>query len=100
MHSPKIIHGTPFDWNTAAEAANNIANEDGSINYRAAFYADPGVTKCPNCYEYYWREGIIVQCLACKCMWDVRDAPDKMSILTESEVRDRICRLEQSDRRS
>jgi hypothetical protein len=71
MRTPKIIEGQAFDWKRGAEAMNNVIGPDGETNWGAAMAADPGATKCPNCKEYYWAEGVIVECLDCGTQWNV-----------------------------
>lgn len=44
------------------EAAAHVIDDDGEVNWRAAFFADPGVTQCPSCSEYLWWEGAILEC--------------------------------------
>ncbi len=65
MKRAKILEGQPFDWDSGAEAMKHVVNQDGTVNYRAAMYADPGVMQCPHCNEYHWREGVRVECPDC-----------------------------------
>ena len=60
-----ILEGRPFDWDEGAEAMKHVVNADGTINHRAAMCADPGVTKCPKCSEYFWAEGVKLRCSEC-----------------------------------
>lgn len=55
----KIIEGAYKDCFNSIE---NIANDDGSINWGVAFRADPGVTKCKACGEYLWCEARVLEC--------------------------------------
>ena len=71
MERPIIIEGEEFDWDAGSKAMTSVINHDGEINWRAAAAADPGVTSCPNCKEYYWREGSKVKCKKCGCIWKV-----------------------------
>ena len=43
----------------------NVVDEDGNVNWRAAFSADPGVIECPGCGIFLWREGTKVECPDC-----------------------------------
>lgn len=45
---------------------DNIANDDGSINWGVAMRADPGVKSCPKCGEHYWNEAAVMECPDCK----------------------------------
>lgn len=45
-----------------SEAASHVVDDRGVVNWRAAFFADPGVTQCPGCGEYVMREGSILEC--------------------------------------
>jgi hypothetical protein len=72
MKSAKIIEGQPFDWKRGAEAMDHIANDDGSINWGAAFCADPGVTSCPSCKTYFWAEGTKLECTECGTQFPTR----------------------------
>lgn len=66
MKRPEIIEGEPFDWYVGGHAAKNSVDADGNVNWKAAFYADPGVLSCPFCDESMWREGIVVKCPTCQ----------------------------------
>jgi len=48
----------------------NVVDSSGQVNWKAAFYADPGATKCPECDTYYWREGKVLKCTECACVFD------------------------------
>ncbi len=61
----KIIEGHPFDWEGAKEASDHVIDAHGEVNWKAASMADPGVTSCPDCGEYHWAEGVILECGAC-----------------------------------
>ena len=66
-----IIHsGKAFDWERANEAVDNIADDDGNVNWYAALCADPGVMSCPGCGVHLWREGIDVECPDCGHRWN------------------------------
>jgi predicted RNA-binding Zn-ribbon protein involved in translation (DUF1610 family) len=75
MKSPIIHTGKPFDWDRGNEAVEHLANDDGSVNWRAAFSADPGVMSCPNCAVHLWREGTDVECPECGHRWTVENRP-------------------------
>lgn len=49
-------------WGGCAEASKHVQSKDGSVNWRAAFYADPGLKKCPACDRYLWNEGARMEC--------------------------------------
>jgi hypothetical protein len=51
-------------WNETA--MDNVVDAAGEVNWKAAFYADPGVKKCPGCDEYYWDEASVMECTVCK----------------------------------
>lgn len=65
MKHPIILRGRPFDWEEGARYASQVQNDDGTINWRAAFSADPGVHQCPACGLFMWREGEVVMCPDC-----------------------------------
>ena len=69
MKQVKILEGPSFDWESGKEAMDHIVDDDGNINWRAAFYADPGIMSCPKCKEKYWREGNKVECTTCGTIW-------------------------------
>lgn len=71
MKSPIILTGKPFDWKQGGENMLRAVNNDGTVNWAAAFGADPGVMKCPNCGVYLWREGEDVQCPDCRHVWTI-----------------------------
>lgn len=50
-------------WGGCEEAGKHVVRGDGTVNWRAAFAADPGVTKCPACHRYLWWEGASLQCV-------------------------------------
>ena len=63
-NQPIIISGEypdPFP----KDASENITHEDGSINWYAAFNADPGVRKCEHCNTYYWNLAKVMRCPKC-----------------------------------
>lgn len=67
---PEIIEGQPFDWEFGAKAAAMAVDDDGEVNWRAAFYADPGTMTCPGCLRKLWREGTLVRCPDCQHEWN------------------------------
>jgi len=71
MNHAKILEGSSyiFDWERGKKSMNNLEHEDGSVNWGAALYADPGATKCPNCEEYYWAEAELLECPECGTQW-------------------------------
>lgn len=73
MRDPKVIDPPGFDpsagWKEFREYVDQcggLADEEGNVNWRAAFGADPGCCTCPNCGEYYWAWGRIIECLDCQ----------------------------------
>ena len=71
MRRPIIIEGEEFDWDRGSKAMTHVIADDGEVNWMAAASADPGVTSCPSCKEYYWREGKKVKCKECGCIWEI-----------------------------
>ena len=71
----EILTGRPFDWSEGAAASEHVVGDDGEVNWRAAFAADPGVVSCPVCYVYHWREGEQVACAACGHEWSLLESP-------------------------
>ena len=63
-HAKKLSEPT-FDWDKAKELQGKVQNNDGSFNMFVAAGADPGVTSCPNCKEYFWDEAEVLQCTEC-----------------------------------
>ena len=47
------------------ERCGGLAYEDGEPNIRAAAGADPGCCSCPDCQQYFWKFGKIIQCTEC-----------------------------------
>lgn len=47
------------------ESCGGLAYPDGDANLRAAAGADPGCCSCPNCHQYFWAFGRIIQCSEC-----------------------------------
>lgn len=64
---PTVLAGTPFDWAEGAKAAGQVVDADGEVNWRAAFNADPGVSKCPKCSTMHWWEGDRIRCAFTGC---------------------------------
>lgn len=75
MKHPIILEGKEFDWQEGGEYAKHVVDENGVINWRAAFFADPGVMKCPQepCGAYLWAEGLRVRCPDCGHEFDTRN---------------------------
>lgn len=64
MRHATIVCGKYDDaWDK--NAADHVVNDDGSINWRAAFFADPGVKSCPRCKTYFWNEAAVMECPDC-----------------------------------
>lgn len=70
MQSPRIIEGESFDWEEGNRHMENVVDDDGNTSMYHAMGADPGVTKCPNCGKFYWREGTLVECKKCETRWN------------------------------
>lgn len=47
------------------EECGGLANDEGEVNWRAAFGADPGCCSCPSCGTYYWAWGRVQKCVDC-----------------------------------
>ena len=47
------------------EEAGGLTHEDGEVNWRAAFSADPGICSCPACQQMYWAFGRRQRCAKC-----------------------------------
>ena len=68
----KIIYG-PYENAWDGEASANVVNEEGDINWRAAFTADPGVRRC-ECGLYLWDEARVLECPDCEAWgWSKHD---------------------------
>ena len=65
-----IIGKVMFDWKAGLEALGNLVDDDGEVCWRNAFSADPGVTKCPGCSKYYWKEADKLKCPTCNKEWE------------------------------
>jgi len=69
VKDPIVIDPPGFDlakvWAECSEASKHLTYPDGSINWKAAFSADPGVCTCPNCREYFWAWGRLIRCTEC-----------------------------------
>lgn len=69
---PIVIDPPGFDVKAAwkecsdyVDQCGGTVHEDGSVNWRAAFAADPGCVACPACKQYYWCWGRVIQCSKC-----------------------------------
>ena len=47
------------------EKCGGLTDDDGEVNWRAAFGADPGICSCPNCHQAFWAWGRKVECTEC-----------------------------------
>jgi len=65
MKHATIISGA-YDNSDCKEHAANVVDDNGNINWGAAFRADPGVRKCHGCSTYYWNEAKVMECPDCK----------------------------------
>jgi hypothetical protein len=48
------------------QSVGGMVYEDGEVNMRAAFGADPGCCSCPNCKQMFWSFGRVIECTECK----------------------------------
>lgn len=71
MKRPIVLYGEEFDWDAGAEAQRHVTDADGTVNWAAAFAADPGCVSCPECGEWLWREGKWIQCPTCKAEFGI-----------------------------
>jgi hypothetical protein len=69
VRTARIIEGEPFPWNEP-NPAGEVVDSSGAVNWMAAAFADPGVTRCPSCGAHYWNEGLIVECLECHAQFE------------------------------
>jgi hypothetical protein len=69
MKNVIILEGKSFDWEQGNKAAKHAVDDEGNVNWYAAFGADPGVMSCPKCGTYFWREGTLVKCTECGEEW-------------------------------
>ena len=46
-------------------SGESLVLDDGTINWGAAFRADPGCRKCPGCNAYFWNEAAVLECPDC-----------------------------------
>ncbi len=63
MKHARIVSG---EYKDNFGSFDNIANDDGSINWGAAMRADPGVKSCPSCKGHFWNEAAVLECPDCK----------------------------------
>lgn len=70
--NPIVIDPPDFDqaaaWKECSdyvEQCGGLTHEDGSVNWRTACGADPGVCSCPACGEMYWAWGSRQRCVKC-----------------------------------
>lgn len=64
-YQAKIVSGE-LDPEPYLEAAKHVVREDGTVNWRAAFYADPGCCSCPYCDEIYFILAEVMECGKCQ----------------------------------
>lgn len=69
---PIVIDPPNFDQKSAwrecreyVEKCGGLQHEDGEVNWRSAFGADPGCCSCPMCGEIYWMWGRVQRCVKC-----------------------------------
>lgn len=65
MFDAIVLEGDRFDWEDGHKWQSKVVDEDGEINWRAAFFADPGCVSCPACNAYHWAEGTRQRCSQC-----------------------------------
>jgi hypothetical protein len=63
MKHAKIISGA-YE-NCWGDPNAEIVSQDGEVNWGAAFRADPGCKKCPECNGYFWNEAAVMECPDC-----------------------------------
>lgn len=70
MLHPKILEGPVFDYEYGKKCMDNLFYADGEVNWMAAHNADPGVTQCPTCFTYFWKDGRVLECTECGTQWE------------------------------
>lgn len=78
MKDPIVIDPPNFSQREAwqecsdyVEKCGGLSYSDGEPNWLAAFGADPGVTSCPACHEFYWQWGNVQKCVVCGFQYPV-----------------------------
>ena len=49
------------------DKCGGLQHDDGEVNWRAAFGADPGLSSCPACHQPYWAWGTKLKCILNTC---------------------------------
>lgn len=64
-------HGKPIGeaYENCFNSTEGIVDGNGVVNWGIAMRADPGVTQCPKCKEYLWKEAPKLEC-DCGCCFD------------------------------
>lgn len=62
MKDPIVLEPKGFDMEAAW---GECAKYAGGNDYFSASRADPGCCTCPNCHEYFWAWGRLIQCTEC-----------------------------------
>jgi hypothetical protein len=73
MKHPIVIDGPYFDWERGKKAMDTVVTESGEVKWGAAMMADPGVTKCPACGAFFWKEAKIIKCSECGTSWNTEN---------------------------
>ena len=63
MKTAEIVSGA-YDTLIHDEAQEALAESNGE-NMAAAHFADPGITSCPKCKEYFWWTAKVLRCTEC-----------------------------------
>lgn len=106
MKDPIVIEPAGFSTEAAwkgcsdyVERCGGLVDEDGEYNMRAAFGADPGCCTCPNCGEYFWQWGTLIECTECHFRfppdWWPRyseGVSDRKTVSGERKIRDEQAR--------
>ena len=66
------ISGAWKECSDEVDRCGGISHDDGEVNWKAAFSADPGCCECPACHASYWAWGNIQECVKCGFRYEVR----------------------------
>ncbi len=64
-NTPEIISGEYADPFPDV----NPIRDDGTVNWGAAMWADPGIKKCDECGTPYWNLARVMRCPKCKTIF-------------------------------
>ena len=72
IKDPIVVDPPGFDcaagWKECGEyveKCGGLVRNDGELNWRAAFGADPGCCTCPACHQSFWSWGRLIECTEC-----------------------------------